>query len=292
VLAQAPGDGQMQQALDMVGAFAERLCGTVSLQGSKTSTELSANAKADLNGVINRLVDLGIGGAADYKTEQYQGLLQADFVNALKDNATCRTSVLALLKDKLISTPCAMDGRILDRNSNQPIAGVNVQYFRFTADANPYAHEVKSSLATSGPDGRFHFDCQSIEPENYPLRIVLSRAQWGPTSVETNEYLRAHDRKVDVNVFVNDQLMQNLEAKRSLSASKKMGPLEAGYNISGDNLADYQTADPQTCSDYCRLNSRCISMTYSQQQRHCWLHSSQGTRAQSNDLTSAMKVPP
>lgn len=91
-----------QQALTLIAEFAERLCQSPELRGATQGVDLSGKAKAELSGIINKIAKLGLEGAAKYQTNQYQGLLQKDLANALKDSTNCRLKVWEDLKDKLI----------------------------------------------------------------------------------------------------------------------------------------------------------------------------------------------
>jgi hypothetical protein len=66
---------------------------------------------------------------------------------------------------------CHVDGAVYDKDTNQPLAGIEVHYLRSTQDPNEFIHGVRSRLATTAPDGRFGADCSSIEPENFSLRL-------------------------------------------------------------------------------------------------------------------------
>jgi hypothetical protein len=82
-----------QQALDIISMFADRFCKEISFGGSGNNIELSGNAKAELNGVIKRLADIGIDGAAKYQKSEYLGLLQKDLLEGYKSNTDCRLHV-------------------------------------------------------------------------------------------------------------------------------------------------------------------------------------------------------
>jgi len=93
-----------EKALNMIADFAGRLCKDIPLQGHGDNFELSGSAKAELNGIIKQLANLGIDGAIKYQNIDYEGVLQKDLVNALKDSTNCRLQIWNDLKDKLISS--------------------------------------------------------------------------------------------------------------------------------------------------------------------------------------------
>ncbi|MFZ2652677.1 MAG: hypothetical protein WA210_21460 [Burkholderiaceae bacterium] len=91
-----------QKALDMIRDFATKLCDSVPPQGRLQDVDLSGKAKAELKGVVKRIADLGIEGAAKYRTSEYEGVLQADLAKLLANQSTCKLEVWRDLKDKLI----------------------------------------------------------------------------------------------------------------------------------------------------------------------------------------------
>jgi len=104
VIADSSNLEEQRKALDIIADFADRLCKTVELEGRTNSLELSGKAKAELNSLIRKIVDLGIEGAAKYETSEWEGLLQKDLAGILKDNINCRIEVWKDLKDKLITS--------------------------------------------------------------------------------------------------------------------------------------------------------------------------------------------
>ncbi len=95
-----------EKALKIIGDFAERLCKDIPLEGQGKNIELTGSAKAELNGIIKTLANLGIEGAAKYQDTGYKGVLQKDLAIALKNSADCRLQIWNDLKDKFIpSTP-------------------------------------------------------------------------------------------------------------------------------------------------------------------------------------------
>jgi hypothetical protein len=95
---------QQREALDFIAEFADKICKDIPLEGYGNNIELSGKAKADLNGLIKKFADIGIEGAGKYAKSNYQGLLQKDLLNALKNSTNCRLEVFKDLKDKLLTT--------------------------------------------------------------------------------------------------------------------------------------------------------------------------------------------
>ena len=93
---------EQEEALNIIVNFAERLCKDIPLEGKGSNLELSGRGKAELNGILNKLVNLGIQGAAKYQDTQYKGVLQKDLATLLADNMQCRLEVFRMLQDRLL----------------------------------------------------------------------------------------------------------------------------------------------------------------------------------------------
>lgn len=92
-----------KQALHLISDFADDFCKTPPLEGGTKDVTLSLGAKTELNRILKKVANLGVEGAAKYQSEHYNGLLQKDLVNALKDSSNCRLEIWRDLKDKLLA---------------------------------------------------------------------------------------------------------------------------------------------------------------------------------------------
>ena len=86
------------QALAAILKAADQICGTPPLTASSDHLELSGNAKAALSGVLSKITDLGIGGAAKYSSGHSSGVLQEQLAGALEKGNDCKLSVLKTLQ--------------------------------------------------------------------------------------------------------------------------------------------------------------------------------------------------
>jgi hypothetical protein len=91
-----------QAALEVIKKTASDICYKVEQEGSRSSTQLSGEARAELDNAIARLADLGIKGVGEYKTEQYRGVLQQDLATTLKSSMDCRLDVFNTLVNKML----------------------------------------------------------------------------------------------------------------------------------------------------------------------------------------------
>lgn len=89
-------------ALDEIAGFAERVCATAPAKGASSDLELSGQTNAELKGLVSKVAGLGISGAAKYKSEESEGVLQKDLAPLLSKSADCRERVTMKLIEKLI----------------------------------------------------------------------------------------------------------------------------------------------------------------------------------------------
>lgn len=95
---------KQKDALNVIADFADRMCNKVPLIGGTENLELSGTAKAELNGLLKKIADLGIEGAAKYQQDEYENVLQKDLATLLRDSSKCKLEVWKDLKDKLLTT--------------------------------------------------------------------------------------------------------------------------------------------------------------------------------------------
>jgi hypothetical protein len=101
-----------RNALNIIADFADRICTRIPLEGSGENIELSGQAKAELNAILNRLVDLGIQGAVRYRRDEWQGLLQEDLAKMVSESTNCKRQVWEDLKFLLVTSSKNGNGRI------------------------------------------------------------------------------------------------------------------------------------------------------------------------------------
>jgi hypothetical protein len=95
-------EGQTK-ALRAISAFAAETCGDhLALEGQATHLELSGEVKAQLQGLVTRVADLGMTGAGKYKSDAFKNVLHEQLAEALKDNANCKLKVFELLQEKMV----------------------------------------------------------------------------------------------------------------------------------------------------------------------------------------------
>jgi hypothetical protein len=90
------------KALDLITTTADRICNIVRLAGNSQSLKVTGDVKAQLSGLIKQLADIGISGAADFTTDQYEGVLRADLAASVERNAECKFKIFDKLQEKMI----------------------------------------------------------------------------------------------------------------------------------------------------------------------------------------------
>ena len=110
-----------EDALKLIISTVNGICAPVSLEGSRSKFELTGEGKAEIEGLLKKLVDLDIKGATKFQRGQYIGVLQRDLASVLISNTACKSVIFSELQKKLIpniSAPSLNDSPI-DPNSSQ-----------------------------------------------------------------------------------------------------------------------------------------------------------------------------
>jgi len=90
------------RVLSLITDAADKICGIVNHAGNSQSMKVKGDIKAQLNGLIKQLADLGITGAIDYSADQYQEVIQSDLAATIQHNAECKLRVFDKLQEKMI----------------------------------------------------------------------------------------------------------------------------------------------------------------------------------------------
>lgn len=91
-----------EKALNIIADFADRICKDIPLEGTDYDLDGEGRISIELNKLIKKLVKGEIDVTGKYKESGYQGLLQEDLLEAIKNDKDCKLKVLELLKDKLL----------------------------------------------------------------------------------------------------------------------------------------------------------------------------------------------
>lgn len=112
-------------ALRQITETAAAICGEFEREGFKNSTEIEGKINAEVAGLLNKLVDVGVEGAAQLNSSEYAGLLQEDLESDRLDVRNCKKEIFSKLFEGLsrpdpnparfeISEPPTVNGRTID----------------------------------------------------------------------------------------------------------------------------------------------------------------------------------
>ncbi|NKN39487.1 hypothetical protein HFC70_24370 [Agrobacterium sp. a22-2] len=113
--------GAKAEALESVQKILPLICGSFPQGGSAQKVEIKGEAKATINGLLKKLADLGIEGAADFSSEEYVGVLRSEIGAELKSVRDCNQKVYADFS-KIIAVGSSGDVTI----NNQSPDNVNI----------------------------------------------------------------------------------------------------------------------------------------------------------------------
>lgn len=93
---------RQREALNLIGETADRICQTVSSQGSASSTNVQGQVNAQVNGLARKLANIGVTAGAQHSSSSWSGVLAKDLPTALRDSLQCRLQVFNSLKGTLL----------------------------------------------------------------------------------------------------------------------------------------------------------------------------------------------
>lgn len=106
-----------QQALRLISNTANEICQSAPLEQTNQGVDLSGEASAKIGGLVGKLADLGVSGAAKYQSGASKGVLQKDLIAAIQSANDCKLQVFTTLEAKLLASPPAAPPRPAQRQS-------------------------------------------------------------------------------------------------------------------------------------------------------------------------------
>ena len=164
------GLDESKEAIQIIINAAKELCDTVPLSGGTEGIQLAGDAQVKLKGVLKKLVDIGIEGAAKYESSTYDGVLQKDLAKIINKSSNCKIDVWNDLKDKLIN-PLPTDKRnkisealIKDKNPTE-LTITKVSLKTFWGIDEPYVvATIKNTSTVSANNVRVSFWKETNSP--------------------------------------------------------------------------------------------------------------------------------
>jgi hypothetical protein len=190
----AQGDPKSAEALATIGNFGREFCVAADSTSTSTTVELSGDAKVKLNAVIQKIVDLEVGGGAKYVDTSTKGVLQKDLATAHMDTNKCRLRVLEILMERLLpaTTPdpsaTKIAGRWRDSSDDSHFINVvvhgqsfhSVEYDRF---GRPVA-SVDGVISQGNVEGSAYIE---PTPAGAKLVVIPERTLFGTVSMRLSE---------------------------------------------------------------------------------------------------------
>jgi hypothetical protein len=78
---------------------------------------------------------------------------------------------------------CSISGFVFDSDSNKPLSAVWVDLYRDLTSIQQRPALLNATVATTGPDGKFSFDCGGIKESQYPLMLAVRHEDWRGTRI-------------------------------------------------------------------------------------------------------------
>lgn len=135
------------RSLSIIGDFADRLCQTVPLTTASNTIELSGTAKAEIQGLIKKLADLGVSAAAKYQTVSSRNVLQVDLAKVLNESRECRMQVWRDLKGTFKISSLIPTGNFTQPNTTERLPNLwGLSYWNSTSET--FDTQVRACVGT------------------------------------------------------------------------------------------------------------------------------------------------
>lgn len=92
-----------RDALDDIQEFVGSICQSTTDSGASETIDRSGAVSLKLSGLLNKLANIGIEGAAEYQKSDYKGVLQKDLAAVLSKDSDCKKDLSKMLIEKLIN---------------------------------------------------------------------------------------------------------------------------------------------------------------------------------------------
>ena len=141
----ASGQQLNPQQIQLIRDTAASICNTVKdTKGQKTDLQLEGDVKAQLNGLVGKIVDVGGAGKGSLTREEFEGLSREATGSALESDRGCRERVFDKMFDKITI--------VIQRGSNDTASEKLVGYYQVLL----------------GPRG----GCNGGVPNSYPRQLA------------------------------------------------------------------------------------------------------------------------
>ena len=135
-------------ALAEIRDFAESFCGQYLTEGESEAFRVSGEAEAELEGLLKRLANLGVKGAAELDSRRYSGVLQEDVRGAMQDARDCKLMIWKDLRDAVLAAEPAAAAP----GPHAPPIEINARYIIWEENTLQFRLEPGESRTLKGMD--------------------------------------------------------------------------------------------------------------------------------------------
>ena len=115
--------------LDEVASFAEKICGEIQNRGMGTLTEANGELKADVSGIVRKVVGEAGGGInVKHLEDSYENVLRKDLANELFNVRECRVKMVEVGREEACTKQATSTLSRTCKYTSGPKAGQK-QYF-------------------------------------------------------------------------------------------------------------------------------------------------------------------
>jgi len=94
-----------ERNLQVMEETATKLCSTVDAEGKSRSSTASADARAELNAALKKLVNVGGGLSGKYESSEYAGVLQKDLASLKSQELGCKQARFSEMYEGMLAKP-------------------------------------------------------------------------------------------------------------------------------------------------------------------------------------------
>jgi hypothetical protein len=219
---------QQKEALKEIRDFARELCTSVGAVGKTSEWKASAEAKAQVAGVVKKVADLGFKAAAEIGEKKFEGVLQSDLASVLSRDSDCRYKVFEKLEAKLLSSASESTPEL----PGKPTGRLQI----------PFAERYSIGMAKSEIDnagGSVKFQLSSDKP---PVEYFVIQSSYAGFPVEVALFL-ANGRIAKARAtFASESILNRWEPRWESEVSKvretKSGVSEQTHNRQCQQYSD------------------------------------------------------
>jgi len=187
------------EALDEISEFAEKFCGDYQREGSFERYAASGTAKAEIDGLLKRLVAIGVKGAAEFDSSSYVGVLRRELGGELKSVRECRLKIWNDLKSAVVEPGAALEPKVEETRRLVSEAAKKAETAQRRArESRFHAREAKKKGTYAAEQGRHYAElARQAEKDGTASKRRLSYVEGtkGPGSWSAGQFFLGMKKK-------------------------------------------------------------------------------------------------